>query len=118
MAGQGGDDCGNNSDPTIEQQVTRKKKDGTCIAIRSPQSVALYNKFMGGVDYNDQLRGYYHVRLKCRKFYKYILFDVAVTNALILCAHYTDLGITKAKPFREQLAHSLIGSYCSRKRPG
>ena len=61
-----------NSDPSIEQEVTRKQKDGTCIAIRSPQSVALYNKFMGGVAYNGQLTGYtctyYHVRLKCRKF--------------------------------------------------
>ena len=46
---------------------------------------------MGGVDRGDQLRGYYHVRLKCVKNYKYIfwfLFEVAVTNAYIL-THYT-----------------------------
>ena len=33
-------------------------------------NVNLYNRFMGGVDMADQLRGYYHVRMKCRKFYK------------------------------------------------
>ena len=31
------------------------------------KTAALYNKKMGGVDHNDQLRGYYHVLLKCRK---------------------------------------------------
>jgi hypothetical protein len=38
---------------------------------------------MGGVDLNDQLRGYNSVKLKGRKFYKYIwwfIFDVAITN--------------------------------------
>ena len=76
-----------NSDPTIEEEVTRKKKDGSTIPVKCPQSVVLYNKIMGGVDYNDQLRGYYRVRLKCKKFYKYIfwfLFDVAVTNSYVV----------------------------------
>ncbi len=42
---------------------------------------------MGGVNLGDQYRGYYHVRMKCRKFYKYIinfLFDVTITNSFIL----------------------------------
>ena len=74
---------------------------------------------MGGVDQNDQLRGYYHVRLKSRKYYKYIfwfMFEVAITNALILCTNHTDLGIKDSKTFRVMLAKSLIGDYCSRKR--
>ena len=41
-----------NSDPTVEEQVMRKK-DGTSIVVRSPQSVVLYNRNMGGVDHND-----------------------------------------------------------------
>lgn len=61
-----------NSDPTVEAQVVRKKHDGSTIRVRCPQSVVLYNKFVGGVDDNDQLKDYYHVQLKCRKFYKYI----------------------------------------------
>ena len=60
-----------NSDPTEEDQVTRKKRDGSTVQVGCPQCVVLYNRYMGGLDNNDQLRGYYHVRLKCRKFYKY-----------------------------------------------
>ena len=79
------------------------------------------NKYMGGVDHNDQLRGYYHVRLKCRKYYKYImwfLFDVAITNSYILCKLHTDLKYNNIKDFRVDLAKELIGDYFSRKRPG
>ena len=39
-------------------QVLRKKKDGTRTPVNCPQSISLYNKHMGGVDQNDQLRGY------------------------------------------------------------
>ena len=49
---------------------------------------------MGGVDRNDQLRQYYAIWMKGRKYYKYIwwfLFDVAVTNAYILCKNHTNL---------------------------
>ena len=57
-----------NSDPTVEAQVSRKQRDGTGIVVSCLQSIVLYNMNMGGVDNNDQLRGYYHVRLKCQKF--------------------------------------------------
>ena len=110
-----------NSDPTTSNLVTHKQKDGTELEVISPESVNSYNKYMGGVDRNDQLRMYYHVRMKCWKFYKYIfrfLFDVAVTNAYILCRHFTDLRIKHIKDFRVELAIALIGDYCSRKRSG
>jgi hypothetical protein len=108
-----------NSDPLANMSVTRKQKDGTRITVAAPMSVVEYNKYMGGVDKNDQLRGYYHVRLKSRKYYKYIfwfMFEVAITNALILCNNHTDLGIKEGKTFRVLLAKSLISDYCSRKR--
>ena len=77
---------------------------------------------MGGVDQNDQLRGYYNVRLKCRKYYKYIfwfLFDLAITNSYILTKRHTDLNFSTLKSFRTTLARELRGKdYCSRKRPG
>ena len=110
-----------NSDPTVEDQVSRKQRDGSTLAVSCPQSIVLYNDNMGGVDNNNQLRGYYHVRLKCRKFYKYIfwfLFNVAIVNSFFLCKHFTHLGIRDLKTFCTQLVNSLIGSYCSRKRPG
>ena len=75
----------------------------------------------GGVDHNDQLCGYYHVRLKCRKYYKYIfwfLFDLAITNSYILCRLHTDLQMDSLKSFRTVLAKELIDDYSSRKRPG
>ena len=99
--------------------VIRKLRDGTRREVPSPKSVVLYNKYMGGVDHNDQLRGYYHVRLKCRKYYKYtfwFIFEVALTNSYILCKHHTDHGINDIKTFRVTLAKSLIRDYCTRKR--
>ena len=44
--------------------VPRKQKDGSTKQITCPASILSYNTYMGGVDYGDQLRGYYHVRLK------------------------------------------------------
>ena len=86
-----------------------------------PEACAAYNKHMGGVDLGDQHRGYYHIRMKVRKFYKYIakfLFDVTITNSLILY-NITDTNKRmKNLKFREILATELIGNYCSRKRAG
>ena len=109
-----------NSNPTAPTTVERKQRDGSKVTYPCPTSVSMYNKYMGGVDHNDQLRGYYHVRLKCRK-YKYImwfLFDVAITNSYILCKLHTDLKYTNSKDFRVDLAKELIGNYFGRKRPG
>ena len=51
-------------------QVLRRQKDGTQGTFPCPVAGVAYNKHMGGVDQGDQHRGYYHVRMKCRKFYK------------------------------------------------
>ena len=86
-----------------------------------PSSSTALHKYMGGVDLNDQLRGYYSLRMKCRKYYKYIfwfLVDLAITNAYILCKNHTHLNILSTKTFRLELTKSLIRSYSSRKRPG
>ena len=77
--------------PNATTMVQRRQKDGSSMMVPCPESVVMYNQYMGGVDRGDQLRGYYHVRLKCVENYKYIfwfLFEVAVTNAYIL-THYT-----------------------------
>lgn len=59
-------------DPSGSTTVQRRLRDGTQVTVPSPLSIRLYNKYMGGVNLNDQLRGYYSVRLKGRKYYKYI----------------------------------------------
>ena len=108
-----------NTQPQQIDTVQRREQDGSRINISCPAAMALYNSYMGGVDKNDQLRQYYHVRLKCRKFYRYIfwfLFEVAVANAHILRTHYSGAKRQPFKEFRLELAKGLVGDYHSKKR--
>lgn len=108
-------------DPTQHSTVLRSQKDGTRQSIPCPGACAYYNRYMGGVDRGDQLRGYYHVRTKCRKFYKYVanfLLDVAITNAYILYRIRHPRTKVNTKRFRDVLALEIIGNYSTRKRAG
>ena len=102
-------------------KVKRRQKDSTRIEVTCPETVFLYNKYMGGVDRNDQMRGCNSVRIN-QVIYKYIfwfLFDLAITNAFIL--HKFSPAAEKTmtlKEFRIELAKQLIGSYNSRKYRG
>ena len=110
-----------NCNPLETTTVRRRQKDGTQVEVSCPTSISLYNKYMGGVDRNDQLRGYYNVRLKGRKFYKYIwwfLFDVVVTNSYILAKHHSTITTNTVVQFRKNLAESLIANFNNRKRRG
>ena len=102
--------------------VLRRQKDGRRTLVPCPLSIKVYNMFMGGVDKNDQLRGYYSVRSKSRKSYKYLfwfLFDVAIVNSYILYAYSAAVGRKKnMKEFRLELANQLLGTYNSRKYRG
>ena len=42
-------------------EVNRKQKDGTIQKIACPELVSSYNKYMGGVDKNDQMKSYYTI---------------------------------------------------------
>ena len=110
------------SQPSATASVLRRQKDGSRISIPCPESIISYNRFMGGVDRGDQLRGYYNCCMKSRKFYKYIfsfLFDVSITNAYILYKNFRSSPTLKnIKEFRLQLARELMGDYCSRRRAG
>ena len=110
--------------PVEVTSVRRRKKDGSELDVSCPKAVKLYNEFMSGVDKGDQQRGYYRVRCKSRKNYKYIfyfIFDTCITNAHIL-SKYSPSTIIPSKDnmkhFRLQLASKLIGTYMSRKRAG
>ena len=46
------------SDPTYMDSVFRKHKDGSSHTYPCPPAIAEYNRKMGGVDNNDQLRGF------------------------------------------------------------
>ena len=108
-----------NAQPDEEKTVLRRQRDCSRVEVRCPAPMALYQKYMGGVDRNDQLRQYYHVRMKCHKFYRYIfwfLFESAVTNAYILHTHYSPVARQPLKEFRLELAKCLIGEYHTKKR--
>ena len=89
---------------------------------RCPEAITQYKKYMGVVDHNDQLRQYYHVRLKCWKYYKYIwfLFDVTVLNAFNISKTNPEMAaVTRSiKAFHTHLAKEMLSRYCSRKRKG
>ena len=113
-----------NTDPRASTMVQRKERDGTCSMVSCPESVAQYNQFMGGVDHADQLRNYYRIRCKSKKFHKYLfcfVVDCCVVNAFIIWKNYqplTNVSIRQQsmKNFRLSLAQGLIGAYSSRQR--
>ena len=110
-----------NAQPLPHNEVTRQMKTGEKRKLPCPQNITIYNQYMGGVDRNDQLWQYYHIKLKCRKYYKYIfwfLMDVGITNCFILAKEYTDLSLKHVKDFHLQLAKELIGDFNGRKRCG
>ena len=112
-----------NSQPTGSTTVQRRQKDGQSETVPCPPNVVVYNKFMGGVHKCDQLRGYYRVRVKSRKFYRHIfwfLFNCCVVNAFTLVKHFSPTADSSRhrviKNFRQKLALQLIGEYNSRQR--
>ena len=109
-------------DATSTGMVIRRQKDGTRKEVPCPIACVEYNKYMGGVDCGDQLRGYHQCRFKSRNFYKYIanfLFGVAVTNSYILFSFASIVQVKKTEfKFREKLALGLIGDYCTRQKVG
>ena len=107
-----------NCQPSGSGTVHRKQMDGSSVEVACPESIICYNRFMGGVDRADQLRGYYRCRSKSRKFYIFFfLFDVAITNTFILMKNFvSSCPFKNFKSFRLQLAKDLIGEYCSRRR--
>jgi hypothetical protein len=102
--------------PSEAGSVLRRQRNGSRIPVSCPGSIISYNLWMGGVDRGDQLRGYYHCRVKSREFYKYIFYfilDVSITNAFILYKHFCYLQHHIEVP----LAVSQ-GDYSTRRRAG
>ena len=107
-----------NAQPQQQDLVQRHEHDGRRVYVPCPAAMALYNAYMVGVDRNDQLRQYYHVRLKWQKMYRYLfwfIFEVVTANAHILFTHYSGAVRKPLKEFRLELAKDLVGDYSSKK---
>ena len=76
------------SQPNAYGTVLRHQKDGNRVPVQCPENIIHYNKYMGGVDCGDQLRGYYSCHTKSSKYIFQFLFDVAITNAYILYENF------------------------------
>lgn len=75
------------SNPVGDETVNRKQRNRTIIQVPTVPVVKAYNKNMGGVDVHDQMRGYYAIGAKLRKWWRYLFwfcFDVSIVNSFIL----------------------------------
>ena len=107
------------SPPTSMTTVKRKGKDGQSSQIPCPESIKLYNKFMGGVDLADARRKTYSCSRRAKKWWHrlfYYLLDVAVVDAFILHAESPHCAKKTQKEFVLDLAEELMSSFNSRKR--
>ena len=89
-----------------------------------PNMIVMYNKYMGGVDHNDQFRAYYNVGRSGKKWWKYVmwgLLNIATVNAHILhsLSHMplpSDKRKYSMKSFKLAVVHQLVDNFCGRKR--
>ena len=109
--------------------VKRKNADGFTSLISCPVGVANYNRYMGGVDLTDQLKGSYGYNRKSKRWWFRLFFhmvDLAVINSFILYRHCYQIHChppLKFMPmsqlqFRCQLADGLVNHFSSRKQRG
>lgn len=95
--------------PEANRRVKRRGGEVTC-----PPLLHDYNKNMGGVDLNDQMRKYYNMGRRSKTWYRRVFFyilEVAVHNSTVLYKHVDEEAkAVTTKAFRIELAEELIGS--------
>ena len=109
------------SQPQRITMVRRKNKDGSTVDISCPESVHLYNQYMGGVDNADAKRKVYSCSRRAKKWWLRLLYfglDVAPVNAHILQQQTPNCPAITQKDFRLELAKELMSSFSARKLPG
>ena len=111
--------CNPNQTNTVQrrQRAPPHVKD---VALQTP--VHMYNKSMGGVDLNDQLRSYYPSGRSGKKWWRKVLWyllDVSICNSVAekLSPHSAFHRTHRTQlQFRPELVKQLIGGFCGRKR--
>ena len=102
----------NAAPPADLPEVQRRARDGTLQAVTCPPIVSTYNKHMGGVDKNDQMKSYYQISVTGKKWWTRLLFDLidrAIYNGLVLHNESPNHRNKLAKDLREngKEMHSL-----------
>lgn len=97
------------------------KKTKSYIEISRPQSIAVYNSYMGGVDLLDSMLGYYRIQIRSKKWYMRVFFhflDMTCVNSWLLWRRNlkdTDLFLPLSE-FKLALAEILTRSNNSLQR--
>ena len=102
-------------------EVNRKQKDGTIQKIACPELVSSYNKYMGGVDKNDQMKSYYTIPVAGKKWWSRVFFDLidrSIYNSFVIEQESPHHGKRSQKLFRIDLGKQLIGNFSSRRKRG
>ena len=105
------------SDPMGNDTVGRRQRNGTVIQVPSTPVVKTYNNSMGGVDLNNQMRGYYMAARKSKKWWRCLMWfsvDVAIANAYILEKLSPHHRSRTQLAFRLHLVKLLIANFLAR----
>lgn len=116
----------NMHDPRLITTVKRTNHKGEKETVPCPESIAAYNKHMGGVDKFDQYMSTYSIGWKSTRWWLrilYYLLESAVVNSYIIYQKNCKIKNTKKKwmtivEFRSLLANELINDFSSRKKIG
>lgn len=107
-------------DPSHMTTVKRRNKDGSSSIVNCPESVKMYNKYMGGVDIADMKCKFYSCSRRSKKWWYrmfHYLVDVSVVNSHVIMSETPNIATMSLKNFVIEVARELITSYSSRKRP-
>ena len=98
--------------------INRKQKDGTKKQFQCPNSIALYNQSMGGVDLSDQKANVYDFNKKSTKWWKKDFYKIQMSAAIN--AHIFHQATTKTKTpllkYLVNLAEQLFLTGCKSAR--
>ena len=108
------------SDPNATIHVFRRNKDGTRVPITCPDSVKLYNMYMGGVDLFDSCRKTYSSSRNSMNWWLWLfsfILDTAVVNSYILHKETSHRKALNLKEFLLELVDFLMAFYTCQKCP-
>ncbi|KAG5900222.1 hypothetical protein JTB14_008104 [Gonioctena quinquepunctata] len=91
-------------------KIKRKLKDGTITYVNGPEVVEDYNKFMGGVDYHDQLRQCYSIDRRSKKWWHRIFWgciEITFVNAYVIYKKIRDEPKMTVLAFRREVVKGL-----------